>query len=102
MPIKNSNNTARLLLKELPYFGINLIQVHHQLNNIIPSSLPTKKYLENLTSFYDLDQLSADGRATVGQLLADCWPTVGRLLANSWPTVGRQPDQQTANSLHYV
>ena len=58
MPSKNSNNIARLLPKELPYFGINLIPIHGQLNNIIPSSLPTKKYLEKLTSFHDLDLFS--------------------------------------------
>ena len=44
MPVKNSNNTARLPLKaQLPYFGVNLIPIHGQFNNIIPSSLPTKK-----------------------------------------------------------
>ena len=57
MPVKNSN-TARLLLKELPYFGINLIPIHGQFNNIIPSSLPTKKYLEKLTGLHDLDLFS--------------------------------------------
>lgn len=55
MSAKNSSNTARLLLKELPYYGINFIPIHGQFNNIIPSSLPTKKYLEKLTSFHDLD-----------------------------------------------
>ena len=59
MPVKNSNNTARLLLiKELPYFGINLIPIHGLFNNVIPGSLPTKKYLEKLTSFHDLDLFS--------------------------------------------
>ena len=58
MPVKSSNNTARLLLKELPYFGINLIPIHGQFNNIIPSSLPTNKYLEKLTSLHDLDLFS--------------------------------------------
>ena len=60
MPVKNSrsNNTARLLLKELPYFGINLIPIHGQFNNLIPSSLPTMKYLEKLTIFHDLDLFS--------------------------------------------
>ena len=58
MPVKNSNSTARLLFKELPYFGINFILIHGQLNNILASSLPTKKYLERLTSFHDLDLFS--------------------------------------------
>ena len=58
MPVKNSNNTARLLLKEHSYFGINLIPIHGHFNNIIPSSLPTKKYLEKLTNFQDLDLFS--------------------------------------------
>ena len=59
MPVKNSNNTARLLLKEdLPCFGIILIPFHGQFNNIMPSSLPTKKYFEKLTCFHDLDLFS--------------------------------------------
>ena len=58
MSVKNSNNTARLLFKELPYFGINFIPIHGQFNNILSSSLPTKKYLEKLTSFHDLDLFS--------------------------------------------
>ena len=58
MSVKSSNNTARLLLKELPYFGINFIPIHGQFNNLIPSSFPTKKYLEKLTSFHDLDLFS--------------------------------------------
>ena len=44
MPVKNSNNTTRLPLKaQLPYFGVNVIPIHGQFNNIIPSSLPPKK-----------------------------------------------------------
>ena len=58
MPVKNSNNTARLLFKELLYFGINLIPIHGQFSNTIPSSLPTKKYLEKLISFHDLHLFS--------------------------------------------
>lgn len=54
MPVKNSNSTARLLFKELPYFGINFIPIHGQFNHILASSLPTKKYLEKLTSFHEL------------------------------------------------
>jgi len=64
MPVKNSNSTARLLFKELPYFGINFILIHGQINNILASSLPTKKYLEKLTSFHDPDlcSLNTDSR----------------------------------------
>ena len=58
MSVKNSNNAARLLLKELPYFGINFIPIHGQFNNSTSSFLPTKKYLEKLTSFHDLDLFS--------------------------------------------
>jgi len=58
MPVKNSNSTARLLFKELHYFGINFIPIHGQFNNILASSLPTKKYLEKRTSFHDLDLFS--------------------------------------------
>ena len=52
MSVKSSN-TARLLLKELPYFGINFIPIHGQFNNSTSSFLPTKKYLEKLTSFHE-------------------------------------------------
>ena len=58
MSVKSSNNTARLLLKELPYFGVNFIPIHGQFNNLLPSSLPTKKYLEKLASFHELDLFS--------------------------------------------
>ena len=43
------------LLRELPYHGLNHIQFHGQFNNSLQSSLPTKKYLERLTSVHDLD-----------------------------------------------
>ena len=45
----------KVLLRELPYHGINHIQFHGQFNNSLQSSLPTKKYLERLTSIHDLD-----------------------------------------------
>ena len=38
-------------MHKLPYYGINLLSVHGQFNNI----LPTKKYLESLTSVRDLE-----------------------------------------------
>ena len=45
----------KVLIRELPYHGINHIQFHGQFNNNLQSSLPTKKYLERLTSIHDLD-----------------------------------------------
>ena len=43
------------LFRELPYFRQNIILAHGKFNNCISSHLPTKKYLEKLTSIYDLD-----------------------------------------------
>ena len=45
-------------LKELPYFNVDLVQAHGQFNNSLESLLPTKKYLDKLSSIYDLDLFS--------------------------------------------
>ena len=54
----NLRNTTRSLFKELPYFGVNFIPIHGQFNNSIPDSFPTKKSLEKLSSFHDIDLFS--------------------------------------------
>ena len=51
----NSSNISKSLLRELPYYGINFVSAHGQFNNILDDHLPTKKYLESLTSVHDLD-----------------------------------------------
>ena len=46
----NSFNISKSLLRELPYYGVNLLSAHGQFNNTLGDHLPTKKYLESLTS----------------------------------------------------
>ena len=53
------------LFCELPYFGQNIILAHGQFNNCISSHLPTKKYLEKLTSIYDLDLFRLNAAKTL-------------------------------------
>ena len=53
---KQSTKVNKTLLSELPYFNFSdLISAHGQFNNTLSSSLPTKKYLDRLPSYYDLD-----------------------------------------------
>ena len=53
---KHSTKVNKTLLSELPYFNYSdLISAHGQFNNSLSSSLPTKKYLDRLPSYYDLD-----------------------------------------------
>ena len=51
---QNSRDTLSLF-RELPYFGLNVNLAHGQFNNCLLSHLPTKKYLEKLSSIYDLN-----------------------------------------------
>ena len=44
---QNSRDTLSLL-RELPYFGLNVNLANGQFNNCLPSHLPAKKYLEKL------------------------------------------------------
>ena len=56
---KESQNYNKSLLKVLPYHGVNIILSHGQFNNLLNvDSLPSKKYLEKLHSFHDLDVFS--------------------------------------------
>ena len=50
----NSRDTLSLF-REPPYFGLNVNLAHGQFNNCLPSHLPAKKYLEKLSSIYDLN-----------------------------------------------
>ena len=53
---KQSTKVNKTLLSELQYYNYSdLISAHGQFNNILSSSLPTKKYLDRLPSYYDLD-----------------------------------------------
>ena len=51
----NSFNISKSLLRELPYYSVNLLSAHGQFNNTLGDHLPTKKYLESLISVHDLD-----------------------------------------------
>lgn len=46
----------KILLKELPFYSCNIDQFLKQfnINNILYMNLPTKNYLERLSSFHDL------------------------------------------------
>ena len=61
------NHTRSLqTLQELPYYGVSdLISCHGQFNNTLSYDLPTKKYLEKLSSLYDLDLFSLNVRENI-------------------------------------
>ena len=50
MKRNDSSKISKSLLRELPYYWINLLSAHGQFNNILADHLPSKKYLESLTS----------------------------------------------------
>ena len=52
-------------MRELPYYGQDFISFHGRFNNSNNNTLPTKKYLDNLTSIYDLDLFSLNTRNAV-------------------------------------
>ena len=53
----NQTKVNKALLRELPYYSCDRISSHGQFNNSLDTCLPTKKYLDRLPSFYDLDLL---------------------------------------------
>ena len=55
MTAKRDIKLFKQLLRELPYNGTNIIYAHGQFKNILPSQIPSKKYLERLTSIFDVD-----------------------------------------------
>jgi len=53
------NNKA--LFRELPYYSYDIISSHGQFSNGLNTNLPTKKYLDCLPSFKDLDFFTLNG-----------------------------------------
>ena len=51
----NQTKVNKALLGELPYYSCDLISSYGQFNNSLDTYLPTKKYLDHLPSFNDLD-----------------------------------------------
>ena len=52
---KEQQKVNRLLLHKLPYYGYDILSSHGYFNNLLTTSLLTKKYLEKLRSIHDLD-----------------------------------------------
>ena len=54
---KQHEKVLRDLLKELPYFNCkgNLVDFHGRFNNLLQSNKRSKRYLDKLTSLYELD-----------------------------------------------
>ena len=63
--IKRLAKETKLLFRELPYHGFNFNDFHGRFNNSLITSLPTKKYLDRLTSLHDLNlfNLNIDSNA---------------------------------------
>ena len=60
-------------LQELPYYGVSdLISCHGQFNNTLSCDLPTKKYLEKLSSLQDLDLFTLNVRENINPDLNVC------------------------------
>ena len=58
MATKRDSKLTKQLFRELPYNGINIVYAHGQFNNILPSQIPTKRYLQRLTSIFDVDMFN--------------------------------------------
>ena len=56
--LKKSAKATKSLFRELPYNGVNFIDLHGQFNNSLNNSLPSKQYLQRLKSLHDLDLFS--------------------------------------------
>ena len=46
MAAKRESKLSKQLLRELPYNSINIMHAYGQLNNSLPTIIPTKKYLK--------------------------------------------------------
>ena len=55
-------NVNKNLLRELPYYGANIVVVHGLFNNSASISRTPNVYLEKLHSLYDLDLFSLNRR----------------------------------------
>ena len=51
-------NVNKNLLRELPYYGVNIVVIHCLFNNSASISRTPNVYLEKLHSLYDLDLFS--------------------------------------------
>ena len=59
MVISNLDKQNQNHFRELPYSNQSIIQCHGQFNNLLPNvNLPSKRYLERLPSFHDIDLFS--------------------------------------------
>ena len=64
MSLKHSRSLQAL--QELPYYRVSdLISCHGQFNNTLSCDLPTKKYLEKLSSLHDLDVFTLNVRENI-------------------------------------
>ena len=61
--------THFFLFRKLQYLGQNTILAHGQFNNCTSSHLPTKRYLEKLTSIYDLGLFRLNAAETLNPLI---------------------------------
>ena len=50
-----THKTVKSSLKELSFYGANILNCYGQFNNLQSDELPTNKYLENRSSIHDLD-----------------------------------------------
>ena len=55
MTAKRDSKFFQQLFRELLYNGINIAYADGQYNNSLPSQITSKKYLERLTSIFDVD-----------------------------------------------
>ena len=55
MTAKRGSKLFQQLFRELLCNGINIVYADGQFNNSLPSQITSKKYLERLTSIFDVD-----------------------------------------------
>ena len=60
-----THKTVKSIFKELAYHRVNILNCHRQFNNLLSDALPTKKYLENLSSIHDLDLFTLDVQTAI-------------------------------------
>ena len=68
---KESANEVKLLFRELPYNSFNFIDFHGQFINSLNTGLPTKAYLQRLTSVHEINlfSLNTDSNVNLDQNL---------------------------------
>jgi len=60
-----THKTEKSIFKELPYHDVNILNCHGQSNNLLSDELPTKKYLEKLSSIHYLDLFTLNLQADI-------------------------------------